>query len=287
MTTATTTTITAAVLRSGVTRGLIEFRQSFSGVELIGQLFWPLVTLSTIYFFRDRSIDAGEVTLGTMMFPGVLGMFVAFGMVLVIQLLAADREDGTLLRAKATTGGIPSYLVAKLVNVSLSIVVYLLMVAVPGSFLVDGLGTANPRAWLTLLWVLVLGMAATQLLGAALGSMVSGPRAVSYISLVVMALTAVSGIFYPLTAMPAWLQWAGQASTIYWLGLGMRSGLLPDAAAASEVAGSWRTWGTVGALSAWTLIGLAVAPFMLRRMARHESGSRVADRRDKALHRSA
>jgi len=32
MTTATTTTITAAVLRSGVTRGLIEFRQSFSGV---------------------------------------------------------------------------------------------------------------------------------------------------------------------------------------------------------------------------------------------------------------
>jgi len=287
MTTATTTTITAAVLRSGVTRGLIEFRQSFSGVELIGQLFWPLVTLGTIYFFRDRSIDAGEVTLGTMMFPGVLGMFVAFGMVLVIQLLAADREDGTLLRAKATPGGIPSYLLAKLVNVSLSIVVYLLMVAVPGSFLVDGLGTANPRAWLTLLWVLVLGMAATQLLGAALGSMVSGPRAVSYISLVVMALTAVSGIFYPLTAMPAWLQWAGQASPIYWLGLGMRSGLLPDAAAASEVAGSWRTWGTVGALSAWTLIGLAVAPFMLRRMARHESGSRVADRRDKALHRSA
>jgi ABC-2 type transport system permease protein len=208
----TTTTTTAAVMRSGIARGLIEFRQAFSGAELIGQLFWPLVTLGAIYFFRDRSIDAGGVTLGTMMFPGVLGMFVAFGMVLVIQLLAADREDGTLLRAKATPGGIPSYLVAKLVNVSLSIVVYLLMVAVPGSFLVDGLGTANPRAWLMLLWVLVLGMAATQLLGAALGSMVSGPRAVSYISLVVMALTAVSGIFYPLTAMPVWLQWVGQAS---------------------------------------------------------------------------
>jgi ABC-2 type transport system permease protein len=278
--TATTTTTTAAVLRSGVTRGLIEFRQAFSGVELIGQLFWPLVTLAAIYFVRDRSIDAGGVTLGTMMFPGVLGMFVAFGMVLVIQFLAADREDGTLLRAKATPGGIPSYLVAKLVNVSLSIVVYLLMVAVPGSFLVDGLGTANLRAWLTLLWVLVPGMAATQLLGAALGFLVSGPRAVSYISLVVMALTAVSGIFYPLTA---WLQWVGQVSPIYWLGLGM----LPDAAAANEIAASWRTWETVGALSAWTLLGLAAAPFMLRRMARRESGSRVADRRDKALQRSA
>lgn len=214
-------------------------------------------------------------------------MFVAFGMVLVIQFLATDREDGTLLRAKATPGGIPSYLVAKLVNVSLSVVVYLLMVAVPGSFFVDGLDAGSPRAWLTLVWVLVLGMAATQLLGAALGSLVSSPRAVSYIALVVMVLTAVSGIFYPLTAMPAWLQWAGQASPIYWLGLGMRSGLLPDAAAASEIAGSWRTWETVVALSAWTLLGLAVAPFMLRRMARRESGSRIADRRDKALQRAA
>src|SRR5674476_323923 len=46
----TTTTTTAAVIRSGIARGLIEFRQAFSGAELIGQLFWPLVTLGAIYF---------------------------------------------------------------------------------------------------------------------------------------------------------------------------------------------------------------------------------------------
>ena len=275
----------AAVLRSGVDRGLIEFRQAFTGSELIGQLFWPVATLAAIWFFRDRS-GPGGVPWGTMMFPGVLGMFVAFGMLLVVQFLAADREDGTLLRAKATPGGVPSYLVAKLVTVSLSVVVYLLVVAVPGSLLVQGLDGARPQAWLTLVWVLVLGMTATQLLGASLGSMVSSPRAVGYIALVVMALTAVSGIFYPLSAMPAWLQWLGQVSPIYWLGLGTRSALLPDAAAANEIAGSWRAWETVGVLSAWTLLGLAVAPILLRRMARRESGSRVADRRDKALQRS-
>ncbi len=285
MTTTTTTSTTAAVLRSGVARGLIEFRQAFSGAELVGQLVWPLATLAAIWFFRDRSLGAGGVSLGTMMLPGVLGMFVAFGALLVIQYLAADREDGTLLRAKATPGGIPSYLIAKLVNVSMSIVVYLLIVGVPGRFLVGGLDGPGPRAWLTLAWVLVLGMAATQLLGAALGSLVSGPRAVSYIAVVVMALTAASGIFDPLTAMPVWVQWVGQASPIYWLGLGMRSGLLPDAAAANEFAGSWRTWETVGALSAWTVLGVVVAPVLLRRMARRESGSRIAERRDKALQR--
>ena len=88
----------SAVMKSGTARGLIEFRQAFSGgSELLGQLFWPLATLAAIWFFRDRDIGVGGVTLGAVMFPGVLGMFVAFGMVLVIQFLAADREDGTLL----------------------------------------------------------------------------------------------------------------------------------------------------------------------------------------------
>jgi len=273
------------ILRSGTVRGLIEFRQAFSGVELIGQLFWPLVTLAAIYFFRDRSIDSSGVPLGTMMFPGVLGMVVAFGMMLVIQSLTADREDGTLLRAKATPGGVPSYLVSKLVTTSLTVGVYLLLVAVPGSFLVDGLDVGRPAAWLTILWVVGLGMIAVQVLGAVLGSLVASPRAASYIALLVMVPIAVSGIFYPLAALPGWLQWVGQATPIYWLGLGMRSALLPDAAAVVEITGSWRPWETAGVLAGWAILGLLVAPILLRRMARRESGSRVTDRREQALQR--
>ena len=274
------------IVRSGVARGLIELRQAFSGADLIGQLFWPAATVVAIYLFRNRAIDDSGVTLGTMMLPGVLGMFVAFGMMVVIQSLTADREDGTLLRAKATPGGIPSYLVSKVVTTSLTVVVYLLLVAIPSSFLVDGLDTGSPRAWLTIAWVVALGMIATQLLGAVLGSMTASPR-VANIALLVIALVAVSGIFYPLTALPAWLQWAGQASPIYWLGLGMRSALLPPAAAAVEVNGSWRTWETAGVLSGWAIIGLLIAPVVLRRMARRESGSRVAERQDRTtLHRA-
>jgi len=276
---------TKAVLKSGMARGLIEFRQAFSGADLIGQLFWPLATLAAIWFFRDREIGVDGLTLGTAMFPGVLGMFVAFGMFLVIQFLAADREDGTLLRAKATPGGVLSYLLAKLVNVSLTVLVYLLIVAVPGSRLVDGLEVSGPRPWFTLAWVVLVGLAACQLLGAVLGSLVSSPRAAGYIAMAVLALTAVSGIFYPLTAMPAWLQWVGQAFPIYWLGLGMRSGLLPDTAAAIEVGGSWRAGESVWVLAAWIVLGLVLAPFLLRRMARRESGSRVYARRDRALQR--
>jgi ABC-2 type transport system permease protein len=80
--------------------------------------------------------------------------------------------------------------------------------------------------------------------------------------------------------MQQWLQWAAEVFPVYWLGLGMRSALLP---ASVEIGDSWRHMETLGVLGAWALLGLLVAPIVLRRMARRESGSAVAARRDKAL----
>lgn len=65
----------------------------------------------------------------------------------------------------------------------------------------------------------------------------------------------------------------------------MRSALLPDAAVSVELGESWRHLETIGVLGAWAVLGLIVAPIVLRRMARRESGSSVAGRREKALQR--
>ncbi len=64
-------------------------------------------------------------------------------------------------------------------------------------------------------------------MGAILGPLISSPRGAGYMSIPVMVLIAISGIFYPITALPEWLQWVAQVFPIYWLGLGMRSALLP------------------------------------------------------------
>jgi ABC-2 type transport system permease protein len=96
---------------------------------------------------------------------------------------------------------------------------------------------------------------------------------------------AVSGVFYPITSLPGWMQTVAQAFPIYWLGLGTRSAFLPDALAAVEIGGSWRHLETLGVLSAWAVLGLALAPAVLRRMARRESGSVVARRRERAMTR--
>jgi ABC-2 type transport system permease protein len=52
-----------------------------------------------------------------------------------------------------------------------------------------------------------------------------------------------------------------------------------------EIGHSWRHLETLGVLGAWATVGLILAPIVLRRMARRESGSRVADRREKMLQR--
>jgi ABC-2 type transport system permease protein len=70
------------------------------------------------------------------------------------------------------------------------------------------------------------------------------------------------------------------------MGLGMRSALLPDALASVEIGHSWRHLETVGVLGAWAVAGLVLAPIVLRRMARRESGSSVAARREKAMQRA-
>ena len=83
--------------------------------------------------------------------------------------------------------------------------------------------------------------------------------------------------------MPGWLEGIAQVFPVYWLGLGMRSALLPPSAASVEIAGSWRTPQTAAVLGAWVVAGLVIAPLVLTRMARRESGSRVAQRRERAL----
>jgi ABC-2 type transport system permease protein len=102
-----------------------------------------------------------------------------------------------------------------------------------------------------------------------------------------MGLVAISGIFYPISGYPEWLQSIGHVFPVYWLGLGMRSALLPDSMAAVESGGSWQHLETFGVLGAWAVVGLVAAPIVLRRMARRESGSTVAARRERALQRAA
>ena len=73
-----------------------------------------------------------------------------------------------------------------------------------------------------------------------LGSLFPSARSAGLLTLAMGGLAAISGIFYPITHLPHWLQWVGQMFPLYWLGLGTRSALLPANLASVEIGHSWR-----------------------------------------------
>lgn len=273
--------------RLGLARGGIEVRQVYTyWPDLAQNSIFSLIQVLVLVLMRGHHVPGTTFSLGSLTLPSVIGMGIAFGGLLgVVGLLAVDREDGTLLRAKATPNGMGAYVVGKITLISatqlLGVVITLIigLAAFPGVTVTAG-GVA------TLIWVALLGLLATIPLGITLGSLLPNPRWFLVVMLPFGGITAVSGIFYPITHLTGWLQAVGQVFPVYWMGLGMRAALLPSHLASVEIDGSWRLPYVFLALALWSLLGLAAAPPVLRRMARRESGSRVVARRERAMLRA-
>lgn len=275
----------AHAVRVGLDRGWTEFVQSLRSPQDQGfYLFMALAVLGYLFVRRDTEVEGTSLLLPAVAMPSILGGLIAFGLIVgPAYQIAMEREDGTLLRAKAVPHGMTGYTTSQLVLHSLGLVPMLVVILLPGYFLFDGLLQRGAAGWLTVVWVVALGLLATLPIGIVIGSLVPGVQKVgTWGMLPVMVLAGTSGIFYPVQQLWGWVQVVVQAFPMYWLGLGMRSAFLPDAAAALELGGSWRTGQTVLVLSAWALVGFLITPVVLRRMAQRQSGAAVAAAKEAA-----
>jgi len=278
-----------AAVRAGLDQGWIELSHCFTMVEDAFEIL-PLPLVSVVFLLvadaKHVHVPGTHFLIGSTLLTGMLGMTVglhgvtSFGVQLI-----ADRGDGTLLRAKVTPNGMLGYLIGKIVVVSGTIALTAVCLLVVGLAPFGGLALGGATRWLTLAWVLALGLLATLPVGAVLGSLFPSVRSATVMMVGNLALISVSGMFYPITLQPAWLRWVAQAFPLYWVGLGIRSALLPGNLAAVEIGHSWRHLATAGVLGAWAIAGLVLAPVLLRRVARREAGSSVAARRERLMTR--
>ena len=276
---------TTYAVRLGLRRGWTEFRQSLrSPQDQAFYLFMGVATLAYLWFNRTDEVEGTSLLYPMVALPSILAALVAFNVVMgPASALVMEREDGTLLRHKALPHGMEGYVTGQVLYHSLGLLPTLLVILVPSALLFEGVMPGGTAGWLTAAWVLVLGMAATMPLGMMLGAVLPNVQKLSsWGMLPALLVTAISGIFFPVQALWGWLQPVAQVFPVYWLGLGMRSAFLPDAAAAAELTGSWRTGQVALVLTAWAVVGLLVTPVVLRRMARRQSGSQVAAARDAA-----
>jgi ABC-2 type transport system permease protein len=274
-------------VRLGLTRGWITFRSTATTREgILNNLVWNAVPLAVLILNRDATLPGTDIALGVSLLPGILALMVVFGVMGTAYYLSSEREDGTLLRAKAVPNGMAGYVVGLAVVAVLDTLVGLLIVLVPAMFIVPGVPVGSPVLWLGLVGYVFLGLLACLPLGVLIGSVVRNPRVIGGVGLLgTIGLAIISGLFFPLQALWGWVQVLVQALPAYWLGLGMRSVFLPPEAVAIEIGGSWRAVETVAVLGVWAAVGLLLGPVLLRRMARRESGSAVEARRLQVMQR--
>ena len=273
-------------IRLGLRRGRTEAAQSFrSPQDQVYIVFTTLVVLGYLLIRRDDEVEGTDLLLPSVAMPSILGALIAFGVVIgPAYTLAMEREDGTLLRHRALPNGLIGYVVGQLFLHASGLLPQVLVILVPSFFLFDDVMSNGIDGWATLVGFLVLGLLATLPIGMIIGAVVPSTQKVgTWGMLPVMALAAISGIFYPLQALWGWVQVVAQAFPMYWLGLGLRSSFLPADAASAEIGESWRTLESVAVLGAWAIVGIAVTPLVLRRMARRTSGSQVEAAREQTL----
>ena len=279
-------TVTSAVLRAARRQARTSLRRKYSTGAGLGNLLLPGILLVVLWFVRDADFSDGLVAASGYVFSG----FLAFGVVAAAVMgvageLQTERDDGTLLRAKAVPHGMTGHLLAKLLITPVDALILIAPAVVGAAVLLPGTMPSEAGRWLLLLVVFLLTVAAMLPWGAVLGSVFRSMVSFAWAMMGIYVLAALSGLFFPLTVLPTWLQWLAQATPLYWIGVAFRWVLLPDSAAAAELGGEWRIGLALVVLVAWAFVGMLVAPALLRRMARRQSGTVVAAARERVLNR--
>lgn len=273
--------------RVGLFRGWTEFLATFRSLQelLLGYLLIPVVFLVMALYFLDGDVEGLGVG-AVHMVAGIALMIAMLGVSTVAQVLATEREDGTLLRSRAVPHGMVEYAVGKTLHVFLMSLIALALMVVPAMLFVDGVALQGAFGFFTLLWVCMLGLLSLAPLGAIFGSLINNPKnGPAAAMLPIVALVVISGLYFPLEYLPGWLQAIALIFPLHWIGEGLRAALIPSEFTEAGLFGASELALAAGVLVLWAVLGFFAAQRVLRRMARRESGSRVQAARERAMQR--
>ncbi|MBW3084654.1 hypothetical protein KEM60_00843 [Austwickia sp. TVS 96-490-7B] len=275
-------TIAAATWR----HARIELRGHLTGWRLLAWAVMPFVMVITVWTLSGTPVKSSTIDLAAYLLPGLITVCTTVtGMNSMIVQLASAEEDGSLLRAKSIPGALAAHLWGEICVVAalslLPLVCYVAVMALAWPDLLPG----NPLAWVTMIAVTGLGMLATFPVSVVIGAWCRRTLRSMMLSMVIYVLAALSGLFFPLSLLALWAQIPLQGLPFYWVGLGLRTTLLPADIVAVEVTQSWRLELTFVVLALWAIVGLALAPRALRHLSRRQSASVLAATRDRFLAR--
>ncbi len=207
-----------------------------------------LVLLGSVY--GDEDIDG--ISGSTFLLAGLIGYgvvstaFAGLAITLVLR-----RESGVLKRVRGTPLPTSIYLGAVIASTLVVLAILVVLQILVGVYLLD---TAWPEAPLQLAVVLLLGAVVFAALGLALTGLVrSAEGASAVVNAIYLPLVFISGVFFSVDALPAFLQAIAELSPLTYLlrlvrDLYIEGGTFGDAAADLAVLVAWGVVGVVVAL---------------------------------------
>jgi ABC-2 type transport system permease protein len=246
-------------LAVGLAQTGIEVRQFFRERDSMVFTFSFPVVLLFIFgsAFSGQSIAAG-VDFTQYFAAGMIASGVVLSSFQSLAIgIAVERDDGTLKRLRGTPMPPAAYFLGKIGLVLVTSVLQTAILLAVGTALFGLDLPTTAQAWTRFAWIFVLGTTAGTVLGIAYSSVPRSARSAgAVVTPVVIVLQFISGVFFVLSQMPAWMVNLGSVFPLRWLAQGMRSVFLPDSFEAAEVGGSWLLGRTALILTAWTVVGL-------------------------------
>ena len=229
-------------------------------------LLYPLFMLILFNAVFPGEMNGG-ITFGEYMLPAMITMGVLMTCMQILAIsVAAERESGELKRLAVLPVPAWAYVAAKcLANVVLSVLNIVVLIGVGG--LVLGLSLPiRAASWGLAALTLVLTIGACTALGLAIGRCCPSSRAASGIlTPVIIILQFVSGLFLPLSQLPAWMVHGFSVLPVRWSAELMREAFLPASAAVAEPTGGWETGKGLAVVAAWLVGGVVAAVVITRR----------------------
>jgi ABC-2 type transport system permease protein len=174
--------------------------------------------------------------------------------------IPVERDQGVLKRLRGTPLPPAAYFAGKVIQVYVVSVVQLgLLLGVAGLLLGVPLPT-DAHAWQTFAWAFALGAATCTVLGIAFSSVPrNGKSAGAVVVPVVLILQFLSGIYFPFSQIPTWVQTFSGIFPLRWMAQAMRSVFLPDFMVAQEPGQTWALGTGALVMGAWLVVGLLLA----------------------------
>jgi ABC-2 type transport system permease protein len=242
------------------------FRQ---GDSVFFTFLFPLVMLTIFSVaFSEQSFGppGDEISAAAFYLPGML----AAGLLLTgLQNMAIDiameKSDGTLKRFGGTPLPVVSYFIGKIGQVFVTGAMQAALLLVVAALLFQVELPTEPEKWVTFLWVFVLGVTTSAVLGISLSGLPrSGKSATAVIIPISLVLQFISGIFLAFSILPDWLQTIASVFPLKWMAQGMREVFLPASFEVLEQGESWNLPGVAIVTGLWLVLGLIACRITFR-----------------------